>query len=222
EKYGYSIEKTHHLKDDKKELKSYYYLDNTSFSFVLEDHLKNEPDHYKSAEKLIALSDIESNYKTFRDFLVNNNVIDKNLNWTFGKNHLILNGDFIDRSYFATQVLWFIYKLEQEAEKAGGKVHFILGNHEIMNIQGNHKYAKYKYETVARVLGVKQHQLYDTTTYLGKWLKTKNIVEQIGNYTFVHAGISPEIVENKITISEMNQIARNNYAIPYYSKKDRP
>lgn len=53
EKDGYSIEKIHHLKDDKKELKSYYYLDNTSFSFVLEDRLKNEPDHYKSAEKFL-------------------------------------------------------------------------------------------------------------------------------------------------------------------------
>lgn len=221
EKDGYSIEKTHHLKDDKKELKSYYYLDNTSFSFVLEDRLKNEPDHYKSAEKLIALSDIESNYKTFRNFLVNNNVIDKNLNWTFGKNHLILNGDFIDRSYFATQVLWFIYKLEQEAEKAGGKVHFILGNHEIMNIQGNHKYARSKYENVASVLGIKQYQLYDKTSYLGKWLSTKNVVEKIGKYTFVHAGISPEFAENDITISEINQIARNNYEISYYPQKGR-
>ena len=222
EENGYDVEQKQISKTGNPELSAYYYLDNSSFSFVLKDSLINEPYRYESVEKIIAISDIESKYKTLRDFLINNKVIDENLNWIFGNGHLVLNGDFIDRDYFATQVLWFIYKLEQEAEKAGGKVHFILGNHEIMNIQGNHKYAKYKYETVARVLGVKQHQLYDTTTYLGKWLKTKNIVEQIGNYTFVHAGISPEIVENKITISEMNQIARNNYAIPYYSKKDRP
>lgn len=221
EEKGYDIELKQFSKTINPELFAYYYLDNSSFSFVLKDSLINEPYLYKNVEKIIAVSDIESKYETFRDFLINNKVIDKNLNWTFEKGHLVLNGDFIDRDYFATQILWFIYRLEQEAKKSGGKVHFILGNHEIMNIRGNHKYAKYKYETVARVLGIKQYQLYNTT-YLGKWLKTKNIIEQIGNYTFVHAGISPEIVQNKITISEINQIARNNYEIPYYSKKDRP
>ena len=217
---GYSIENTKQQKDGIKILKSYYYLDNTSFSFTLKDSLKNEPDHYENVEKIVAISDIESNYKTFRDFLIINNVINNDLNWAFGKGHLVLNGDFIDRSYFATQVLWFIYKLEQDAEKAGGKVHFILGNHEIMNIQGNHKYAKSKYENAAKILGLKQHQLYDKTSYLGKWLSTKNVVEKIGNYTFVHAGISPELAKNNLTISEINKIARNNYEISYYPKKD--
>lgn len=222
EEKGYTIEQKQISKAENTELTAYHYLDNSSFSFTLKDSLINEPYRYENVEKIIAISDIESKYKTFRDFLINNKVIDENLNWTFGKGHLVLNGDFIDRGYFATQVLWFIYKLEQEAQNAGGKVHFILGNHEIMNIQGIHKYAENKYETITRILGIKQFQLYDTTTYLGKWLKTKNVVEQIGNYTFVHAGISSDITENKITISEINQIARNHYEIPYYSKKDRP
>ena len=144
----------------------------------------------------------------------------KNLNWIFGKGHLVLNGDFIDRSYFTTQVLWFIYKLEQDAERKGGKVHYILGNHEIMNIQGHNKYAKRKYKNIATLLGLKQYQLYDTTMHLGKWLQTKNVIEKIGDFVFVHGGISPELADKQIGFGEINKIARKNYQTACFLKLD--
>ena len=217
---GYFLKQQTKGLDTNFNIKCYFYLDSTYFSFKLKQDLKNENFQYETPEKIIAISDIESNYKIFRDFLIVNKVIDENLNWIFGKGHLVLNGDFIDRSHFTTQVLWFIYRLEQEAKKNGGKVHYILGNHEIMNIQGDHRYAKRKYRNIAAVLGLKQYQLYDTTTYLGKWLQTKNVVEKIGSYVFVHAGIAPELSSNQIKLSEMNQIARENYQIAYSPKQN--
>ncbi|HHL52585.1 MAG TPA: hypothetical protein ENJ39_04355 [Flammeovirgaceae bacterium] len=203
-------------------VKCYYYLDSTDFSFKLNKNLQNEKFLYESPEKIIAVSDIESDYKAFRNFLRANNVVDENLNWVFGKGHLVLIGDFIDRSYFTTQVLWFIYKLEQDAESNGGKVHYILGNHEIMNMQGDYRYAKKKYRDIAAILGLKQYQLYDTTTHLGKWLQTKNVVEKIGNFIFVHGGISPELPAHELGLAEINKIARKNYLIPYFPKLNRP
>ncbi len=203
-------------------VKCFYCLDSTDFSFKIKKHLVNEPFEYEASEKIIAISDIESNYKVFRNFLIINKVIDEQLKWTFGNGHLVLNGDFIDRSYFTTQVLWFIYKLEQEAEKHGGKVHYILGNHEIMNIQGDNRYAKSKYKNIASVLGLKQYQLYDTTTHLGKWLQTKNVVEKIGDYVFVHGGLAPELVSTQIGFTKINDIARKNYQTSYFPKLERP
>jgi len=50
---------------------------------------------------------------------------------------LVLVGDCVDRGQEVTQVLWLIYKLEIAAKNKGGSVHFVLGNHEIMNFQGN-------------------------------------------------------------------------------------
>ena len=199
----------------------YYYPDSTSFAFKLKHNLQNEKSEYEKPEKIIAISDIESNYKTFRNFLIGNKVIDEKLNWIFGKGHLVLNGDFIDRSYFTTQVLWFIYKLEQEAMENGGKVHFILGNHEIMNIQGDHRYAKNKYKTIASILELKQHQLYDTTLYLGKWLQTKNIVEKIGDYIFVHGGLSTDLADKQVELAVINRIAKANYQIAYFPKQNQ-
>lgn len=199
-------------------VKCYYYPDSTDFSIKLKTDFQNEKFEYEKPNKIIAISDIESNYKVFRDFLIVNKVIDENLNWTFGKGHLVLNGDFIDRSYFTTQVLWFIYKLEQDAENNGGKVHYILGNHEIMNIQGDNRDSKWKYKNVAAILGLKQYQLYDTTMHLGKWLNTKNVVERIGSYLFVHAGLSPELIDQQVELKEINQIAKENYQITYFPK----
>ena len=92
-------------------------------------------------DQVIAESDdlvnIEGNYYSFVNLLIGNKITDNNLNWIYGTGQLVLNGDMVDRGEYVTQVLWLIYKLEQEASAAGGHVHFILGNHEAMNLEGN-------------------------------------------------------------------------------------
>ncbi len=113
---GFELETIIAKKDSLIELKCFYPLDSTSFNFKLNPNFKIPKSTYSDSQKILAISDIESNYKTFRNFLINSKVIDNNLNWIFGKNHLVLVGDFIDRSYFTTQVLWFIYKLEEDAK----------------------------------------------------------------------------------------------------------
>ncbi|WP_420580739.1 metallophosphoesterase [Reichenbachiella sp.] len=207
--------------DSTPSLNCYYPLDSTSFNFGLNLDFKIPGSIYSDSQKILAISDIESNYKTFRDFLINSRVVDERLNWTFGKNHLVLLGDFIDRSYFSTQVLWFIYKLEQDAKSKGGNVHYILGNHEIMNMQGDHRFAKLKYHHIASILGRKQFEFYGKNSFLGRWLESKNTMELINGNLFVHAGISPQIKDMNIELDEMNQLIRANYFTPYYRKLNR-
>ena len=83
-----------------------------------------------------------------------------------------------------TQTLWLIYHLENQAEKAGGKVHFILGNHDLMNMNNDFRYVRKKYFTNAELMNVPYIDLYKPKTELGEWLETKNIVEKIGDYVF--------------------------------------
>lgn len=147
-------------------------LDSTGFEFSINTDFKTPLNTYSDNGKIIAISDIESGYKVFRDFLINNKVIDKNLNWTFDNGHLVLVGDFVDMGFSTTQVLWFIYKLEQEAEKHGGFVHFILGNHELKNMQGNFDSSSPKYFHVASILEKQQCQLYDSNSFIGKWMSS--------------------------------------------------
>lgn len=180
------------------------------FSFQLKKSLDIQPTRYELPAKMLVLSDIEGNFKAFKMMLLGSKVIDKNFNWTFGNGHIVLLGDFFDRGLHVTECLWLIYKLESEAEAAGGKVHFILGNHEVLNLQGNAQYARKKYIENARIMGVPYGRLFDNNSEMGRWLRTKNAVEVIGDYVFCHGGISPELAVSGLTLDEINQISRNN------------
>jgi cytochrome oxidase Cu insertion factor (SCO1/SenC/PrrC family) len=175
-------------------------------------NLKGKPDFeqsvYEKPAKLFVLSDIEGNFDAFRKLLQANKVIDENFNWTFGRGHLVFNGDMFDRGNQVTECLWLIYSLESKAKDAGGYVHFILGNHEIMNLSGNHAYVREKYLDNASMLKVKYSQLFSAVTELGRWLRTKNIIEKIGDILFVHGGISEEVNELPLSIPEINALAR--------------
>ena len=196
------------------------------FNVLLSDSITFQPDNYAMPQKLVVMSDIEGNFDGFSSFLINNGVIDKNLKWIFGNGHLLLNGDFVDRGENVTQVLWLIYKLEQEATKSNGKVHYILGNHEIMNFQGNASYANKKYKRVAQLISrndslkVATQFLYSDKTELGNWLRSKNVIEKIGKYIFVHAGLSPEILKYRVSVSEINLIARDNWDKNLYDEEE--
>ena len=187
-------------------------LDKT-FKVILKKFHTSEPSTYIKPNKLLALSDIEGNFDAFRKLLQMNQVIDENFNWTFGNGHLVFAGDMFDRGLQVTECLWLIYSLEEKAKSAGGHVHFILGNHEIMNLQGDHRYVQKKYKENAALIGKTLTQLYNEESELGRWLRTKNIVETIGDLLFVHGGISHQVWRMPLTITEINELAR-----PYYAK----
>jgi hypothetical protein len=191
--------------------------DQDQFQFKLRKEHAIEADTYPMPKRLIAISDIEGNFDAFQSFLVRNGVMDSNYAWTYGDGHLVLNGDFVDRGDQVSQVLWLIYKLEDQAQQHGGKVHFILGNHEIMNMQGNASYADMKYIAAAqKVSGLQSWNqatqfLYSEQLETGLWLRSKNVAEKIGPYVFVHGGLNTAQVEVGLTLPEMNQIARRYY-----------
>ena len=202
-------------------VKSYFQIDSTSFEFKINSDIKIPKTTYNDENPVIAISDIEGGYKSFRDFLINSKVIDKNLTWTFGKGHLVLVGDFVDRGWSVTQVLWFIYKLEQDATKQGGTVHFIIGNHELKNMQGNYGSAADKYLAVSNILEKTQSELYNSKSFLGKWMSSKNALELINGNLFAHGGIHPDIADSKLSLDEINTTIRANYYKPYYPKREK-
>ncbi len=188
-----------------------YVDDKEHFTFKVQELLQNQPSVYAMPEKLIAISDIEGRYHEFKQFLIANKVMDKNYKWTFGKGHLVTVGDFFDRGLLVNQTLWLIYSLEEQAEKAGGKVHFILGNHDLMNMKNDFRYVRKKYLEDAKLMGVEYYDLYKPNTELGRWLATKNILEKIGDYIFIHAGISKEVSDLNLGVEGINKFARNFY-----------
>lgn len=213
---GYARQQFKQRLGDGIKLKSYFNLDSSSFDFTIQTEVEVPKCIYDDGHRIMAISDIESGFRTFRDFLIHSKVINSKLEWTFGKGHLVLLGDFVDRGNSTTQVLWFIYMLEQKAAKYGGRVHYILGNHEIKNLQGNYAKASLKYFYVAAILGKQQYELLDSNSVLGRWIANKNTLELINGHLFVHGGISPEIATFNTGIAEINDIVRQNYRQAYY------
>ena len=183
----------------------------TTFNIPLHSDYTAPPTFYPQPEKVFAISDIEGNFEAFEKTLQGNGIINKNLDWTYGKGHLVLVGDFFDRGYNVTPVLWLIYKLEQQAANAGGMVHFIIGNHEEMNMRGDSRYVKKRYLNTAKIMKTNLPGLYSKDTELGRWLRSKNVVEKIGKTIFVHGGLSTQMARSKIRLENMNQYARQYY-----------
>ena len=215
---GFYVDKKGHSTASEVTVSCYFQIDTTRFDFTLNPTIEIPKSTYNDGNPVIAISDIEGGYKSFRDFLINSKVIDTDLNWTFGKGHLVLVGDFVDRGWSVTQVLWFIYKLEQEAKKHGGFVHFIIGNHELKNMQGNYGASADKYLAVSNILGKFQSELYDSNSFLGKWMSSKNAIEIINGDLFAHGGIHPEVAASKLNLDQVNEIIRSNYYKPYFPK----
>ncbi|OQP44585.1 hypothetical protein A4H97_09460 [Niastella yeongjuensis] len=190
-----------------------YTDEDKTFNVPLKAALQVEPAEFKRPDKLLVLSDIEGNFDALRKLLMSNKIIDKDYNWVFGEGHLVFGGDMFDRGNQVTECLWLIYSLEQKAKAAGGYVHFILGNHEIMNMQGEYAYVVDKYKTNATLIGMNLKDLYNTQSELGRWLRTKNVIEKIGDLLFVHGGISRKVNQVINNVTEINTLAR-----PYYSE----
>ncbi|MCB8963629.1 MAG: metallophosphoesterase [Bacteroidales bacterium] len=200
--------------------------DRDSFYITHKANFSIQPAEYALPSKVIAISDIEGNFNALSSFLIANEVIDSSLNWIFRDGHLVLNGDFMDRGNDVVQTLWLIYKLEGEAELQHGRVHYVLGNHELLNLQGRFKYAKDKYIRLAQVINPEGSitssckGLYSSSSELGRWLRTKNSIIKLGSYIFVHAGLSPDILKSELCLDDINAIARANCDKDLYNKPE--
>ena len=175
---------------------------------------KPSPSTFKNVKRIAALSDIHGQYDLAVKLLLNNNIIDKNLNWSFGNGHLVIVGDIFDRGDKVHETLLLVYKLEQQAKKVGGRLHFLLGNHEYMVLHGDVRYIHKKYRYTTRLFRMNYNQLYGKNTVLGRWLRSKPTVIKINKDFFVHGGISKEFILqtgfSSKTIDQMNTTMRNS------------
>ncbi|MBE0364771.1 hypothetical protein PULV_a2535 [Pseudoalteromonas ulvae UL12] len=170
-------------------------------------------DTYNNVEKWAAISDIHGQVSIFITLLKNNKVIDAHHNWQFGQGHLIITGDIFDRGDTVTEALWLIYKLEQQAEKAGGKVHYLLGNHEYMVLRGDERYLHPKYVSTLNVMQKDLKSLFSANTVLGQWLRSKATIIKLNQLVFLHGGIHQDFIDLNLSLEQANQHFRNSIGL---------
>ncbi|MFD1314989.1 metallophosphoesterase [Namhaeicola litoreus] len=148
------------------------------------------PSIFKNVDSVYVLGDVHGRYSILSQLLQKAKVIDENNKWIAGTAHLVFLGDLFDRGDEVTKLLWFIYELEDQAKIAGGKVHLVIGNHEIMCMTGDLRYVSKKENIIASVHGKKYDELFHPKkSVLGRWLVSKPSVIKINKNIFAHGGI---------------------------------
>lgn len=169
-------------------------------------------DKISGVKKIAVIGDIHGDRKALIKCLKLAGVVDKNLNWNGGKTHVVQLGDILDRksrsSYNKSDELsekWIIDKLldlKHQAQNSGGDVHIIIGNHELMNFEGDFRYVSsygmQDFNYRKEILAGKKY---------AKLLACNSVgILKINNWIFSHAGIVPHVNKN---ISKINEEVRN-------------
>lgn len=167
----------------------------------------------KSGVPLFVVADTHGEYEIVVELLQAHKVIDRQLRWSFGEGHMIVLGDMFDRGAHQVEILWLLYKLEAEAQRAGGGLHVLVGNHEHMVLSGDVRYLNEKYPRAAAALNAGSYSaLWHGETVLGQWLRSRAAVMKIGDYLCAHGGIAPVAAQQKLPLHMLNESLRDALA----------
>jgi hypothetical protein len=155
----------------------------------------------------IVLSDIEGNLR-FLDAALNKlAVTDAEGNWNYGRNHLVIAGDAVDRGRDVFAVLWRLYTLSLQAQDAGGAVHLLLGNHEQYLLRGNTSRANRDHLYALSRMGG-QPGAFGPETLIGHWLRLQPVIIKTGRTVITHGGVNPLVADSGFTVSNLNSAMR--------------
>ena len=101
---------------------------------------EERPWQWDDVPRVVAFGDVHGAHDQLVELLTQAGIIDTEQAWSGGEAHLVSVGDLLDRGPDSRKVLDLLMRLESEALRAGGRVHLVLGNHEVMNLIGDLRY----------------------------------------------------------------------------------
>jgi hypothetical protein len=181
------------------------------------------PCEYQGVERIVAVGDVHGAYDRYVEILQAAGVLDDRRRWSGGRTHFVQLGDILDRGADSRKVLDLLRELEGPAKRAGGQVHVLLGNHEVMRMLGDLRYVvPGEYEAFATgqseeirrrylegltvderakltpdlPLGfVEMRMAYGRSGEYGRWLRRLDVVIRVNDVLFVHGGLSPAVAQ---------------------------
>jgi hypothetical protein len=95
---------------------------------------------YPAVERIVVVGDIHGDLQKLTEILEVAGLINKRGRWTGGDTHLVQLGDVPDRGADSKEIVRFLKTLERDAQRRGGRVHVLIGNHDAMNVYGDLRY----------------------------------------------------------------------------------
>ncbi len=149
-----------------------------------------------SRRKVIAIGDVHGELGGLIKNLKQAKVIDGACRWIGQETTFIQTGDMIDRGSYSREAWAFMGSLQKKAKAEGGDVIRLLGNHELMLMQGEHKYVNFN--DPEEMAGEIRQDV------LNGRVKAAHVTH---GRLFTHAGLMPEIRQRII-----NEIVRQKQA----------
>lgn len=165
----------------------------STLSIKLKKQLEKESGSFFPQSDIIFLSGKLGNFNEMLESMIKCGIVDQKLHWALGDGHVVITGNCLDGSEESVKILWLLYSLESKAIKKGGYLHFLPGPSDIEHCLGNWRtqhpvYAARRSNSISRYA-----ILFDGNYELFRWLKTKNILEKIGNTAVLQSNISKGI-----------------------------
>jgi len=195
------------------------------FNKIYEEKCRKKymPSTLPPQEKILVLGDIHGDFNMLKHLLRKGQVINKSNNWIGGNTIVVQVGDQIDScrpnkhgdcllpDYTQNdkaddiKVLEFMTNLHHDAEQHGGAIYSLVGNHELMNVDGDMAYVSY--ENLNEFGGEYGRQIaFKPGNKMANYLAcTRKMALIIGSNLFVHAGFEPELV-TQYKIDDINKL----------------
>lgn len=100
----------------------------------------NVPTIFPNADRIVAIGDVHGDVDALAGCIKLAGLMDENQNWTGNTTQLVQLGDILDRGDTEKGCMDLLFKLRAQAKEAGGAVHILLGNHEVMNVDLDFRY----------------------------------------------------------------------------------
>ncbi|HUG97855.1 MAG TPA: metallophosphoesterase [Gammaproteobacteria bacterium] len=171
---------------------------------------------FSSVERVVAVGDIHGALDEFVAVLQGTGLADEALRWTGGEAHLVSLGDLVDRGDYGRQVMDLLMRLQHEAAAAGGAVHVVLGNHEVMNLTGDLRYvsagdyAQFGDDAPEGLPPgfIARRAAFAPDGEYGRWLLGLPVMVVIDDTLFVHGGLSARL--GGLSLEEINASSRRD------------
>jgi hypothetical protein len=162
------------------------------------------PAAWPAPARMAAVSDPHGHLEALAALLQAQGIVDGRRRWAFGDGHLVVLGDVFDKGTQVTELLWFLRALEAQARAAGGRLHLVLGNHDLKALRGGGRHTDPKYRELGRPLD----RVYGPDTELGRWLRTCPVLLRLGDTLFAHAGPNPALLDRERDLEACNRRVR--------------
>jgi len=162
---------------------------------------------FPAAERVVAIGDLHGDVAALRSVLRLSGAIDDKDEWVGGKLVVVQTGDQLDRGDDEPDILDLLERVGERAKKAGGAVHVLNGNHEVMNVAGDFRYVTadgfrdFKDTPLvgqrgkqATLLPAEQHgraAAFLPGGPIARRLATRPVVIAVGDSVFAHGGVLP-------------------------------